>query len=266
MTAIHPARLKHQASVLSEHYQEPERFIPALHKLLEFYADRVRRSGRSGHPPPALPSYRVARPVLSQIVRELKPHLERSPSRGLLLVDALWKEEWLETRLLAGYLIAVIPPINPEPLFKRLKSWALENSEPAVLEGLIHQGLAGLYGDYPEQCEALAAELVSDAPAGGNRAALAALEMLVNQPSYGNLPFVFRTLERFLQQNPEPRRELISLIKRLAQVSEQETFFFLHKQTRPKPSQELKRVIRRCLPFFSEENQIRLREILRSGR
>jgi hypothetical protein len=266
MTAIHPARLKHQTAALRAHYLKPDRFIAELHKLLDFYADRVRRSGQSGHPPPALPSYRVPRPVLSQVVRELKPELESRPSRGLLLVDALWKEEWLETRLLAGSLIAVIPPINPEPLFKRLKSWAVENREPAVLEGLIHQGLAGLYGDYPEQCEALAAELISDAPDSGNRAGLAALEMLVRQPSYGNLPFVFRSLERLLEGDPEPRRELISLMKQLVQASEQETFFFLQKLTRPEPSQELQRVIRRCLAFFSEENQIRLREILRSGR
>ena len=266
MTAINPARLKMQTAALSEHYRDPDLFRLELHKLLDFYADRVRRSGRSGHPPPTLPAYRVPRPVLSQIIRELKAPLERHPSRGLLLADELWNEEWLETRFLAGALLGIIPPINPEPLFKRIKTWALENQERAVLEGLIHRGLAGLYQKYPERVEALTAELNAGEGSEGARAALTGLEMLINQPAFANLPFVYQELSQRLRRDPEPRRELISLLKKLIQVSERETLFFLQKHLKSEPSREMERIVRRCLPVFSEEHQTELRQLLRKNR
>ena len=103
MTAINPARLKIQCAELSENYSNPAKFIPGLHDLLGFYAARIRQTSLS-HTPLTLRAYQVPAPVLRALVIELEEYLEENPSHGLKLIDALWKEEWVEFRQLAIYL------------------------------------------------------------------------------------------------------------------------------------------------------------------
>ena len=64
MPAIQPARLKQQAVLLAQQFDNPVAYVRSLHHLLDFYADRAHRPGQSGKPAPLTSAYRVHPPVL----------------------------------------------------------------------------------------------------------------------------------------------------------------------------------------------------------
>ena len=54
MPAIQLARLKIQVTELLKYFSVPKDFLRELHAMLDFYADRTRRSGQSGKPRPLI--------------------------------------------------------------------------------------------------------------------------------------------------------------------------------------------------------------------
>ncbi len=148
MTAINPARLRIQSVELSEKYSDPDAFVLKLHDVLDFYAVRVRKN-KITRTPLLLHSHQVAPPVLRAIEAELKDPLNTQPSQGILLIDTLWKEEWIETRTLAISLLGELPPINPESIFKRLKSWLSDSKSDTIRILLPTRGLSRLAEENP---------------------------------------------------------------------------------------------------------------------
>lgn len=263
MTAINPARLKTQVAELTAHYGESEPFIRRLHQLLNYYADRVRRPGLSGAPGPALPAYQVPQPVIRSVVREVEPLLKRSPSRGLLLVDALWEEDWLEMKTFAGSLLGRIPPLNAGPLIKRFRSWALDCQERQILQVLGDEALANLRAQHPEVVLSLVKELLSNHQRQGRIIALYILLPLARDKSFHNLPLIFQALESYLGKEEGLRKELVSLLNALIKRSPSETYFFLQAQFPGAAQPQMTRLIRGILPQFSPQRAQDLQEMIR---
>ena len=71
MPAINPARLKQQAALLADHFDSPAAFVRSLHHLLDYYSERVQRTGQAGVMPTLLPAYRVRPQVLRLVLQEL---------------------------------------------------------------------------------------------------------------------------------------------------------------------------------------------------
>ncbi len=101
MPAIQLARLKIQVTELLTHFQEPLDFLREFHSMLDFYADRTRRSGQSGKPKPLIRAYNVPRQVMRRIASDITPLVIADPENALLLADQLWGDGWYESRLLA---------------------------------------------------------------------------------------------------------------------------------------------------------------------
>ena len=81
--------------------------------------------------------------VLRQIETELGPVAEKQPIQALELADALWDEGWLETRLLAAFLLGRIPP-QEERLLARLTAWTQAVRDPSVRAALLTTSLTRL--------------------------------------------------------------------------------------------------------------------------
>src|SRR5258706_14991928 len=108
--AIDIARLKIQAAVLVEKFDQPAVFLKVLHEILDHYADRTMRIGVVASPVSVLPAYRAPQAVLRQIEMELAPLAGAFPEQAMALTDALWKDGYLETRLLAAILLGRVHP------------------------------------------------------------------------------------------------------------------------------------------------------------
>lgn len=263
MTAINPARLKKQIAETKSHFREPGEFIVQLHKLFNYYADRVRRMGQSGSSPPSLPAYHVPLPVMRSLVRELTSLLERSPSRGLLLVDALWVEEWLEMRLLAAWLLGKIPALNPGPIRRRVLAWLATCQEKQIRRALMDQSLESLRERHFTAVTSLLDTLMEEGKRDKRQAVLYGLQGLINQEGFSNLPLIFNHLKSILGKMEGLRGDIVPLIRGLIPISERECFYFLQKQFPTAAQPQMTRVIRQCLNDFSADYQQQLRQLLR---
>ena len=264
MPAIDLARLKKQTARLADSFDEPSVFLRELREVLEFYVNRTLRS-QSVAPSSVLPTYRTPVVVLRQIEKELGSLAEGQPVRALELADALWDEGWLETKLIAAFLLGRIPP-QEERLLARLTAWTQAVRDPEVRAALLTTSLTRLRRETPDLFLILVKEWLHPARQRMWSNGIQALMPLISSPDFDNLPPIFEIVEPILKTSPATLQyDLQELIIVLFEASPDETTFFLQeiiKGTRsPLPSIAL----RRMSPELPQELQISLREILRQA-
>jgi len=155
MPAIDLSRLKKQTAQLVDLFGQPVEFLRAHREVLDFYVNRTLRS-QSVAPSSVLPTYRTPTVVLRQIENELGPVAGKQPIQALELADALWDEGWLETRLLAAFLLGRIPP-QEERLLARLTAWTQAvRLNPGEFDALVLPGGSQGAHDLMERREVLA--------------------------------------------------------------------------------------------------------------
>ena len=265
MPAIDLARLKKQTAYLADIFGEPSAFLRELREVLEFYVNRTLRS-QSVAPSSVLPTYRTPVVVLRQIEKELGPIAEKQPLQALELADALWDEGWLETKLLAAFLLGRIPP-QEERLLARLTAWTQAVRDPEVRAALLTTSLTRLRKETPDLFLVLVKEWLHPARQRMWSNGVQALVPLISSPDFDNLPPIFEVVEPIIKTSPATLQyDLQELIITLYEASPDETTYFLQqilKETRnPLPSVAL----RRMAPELPQELQASLREIFRQAR
>ena len=73
MPAIQLSRLRKQAENLPQFFNNPEKLTQEIIDLFEYYSDRTFRPGVVGRPIPIINSYKIATPVLQEILAVLSP-------------------------------------------------------------------------------------------------------------------------------------------------------------------------------------------------
>ncbi|MEA2008008.1 MAG: DNA alkylation repair protein [Chloroflexota bacterium] len=267
MPAINPAHLKTHCAEIGHYFTDPQQFIAKLHGLLNFYADRIRRPGEAGTPPPLIPAYHVPAPVLRYLEREITPRVTQYPQAALSLTDALWSEEWLETRLLAAAILGRVPPISPNPILERVQKWGAGCKESLLQKALFTQGISQIREHYQEEFLRVINNLLENPEKDAQREGLYALIPLLEDANFQNLPVVYRMLSNLLKnEETGSQSEIVAVVRALAKRSEQETVFFLQEKLLTAAEPRITRVVRLSLPFFSEKYQKRLKGKLREGR
>ena len=262
MPAIDLARLKKQTAYLADVFSEPSAFLHELREVLEFYVNRSLRS-QGVAPSSVLPTYRTPVVVLRQIEKELGSAAEKQPISALELADALWDEGWLETKLLAAFLLGRIPP-QEERLLARLTAWTQAVRDPEVRAALLTTSLTRLRKETPDLFLILVREWLHPARQRMWSNGVQALVPLISSPEFDNLPPIFEIVEPILKTSPATLQfDLQELIITLYEASPDETTYFLQqilKETKsPLPSVAL----RRMSPELPQELQSSLREMLR---
>ena len=263
MPAIDLARLKKQISLLADIFDQPEEFLREHREILDFYVNHTLRS-QGVAPSSVLPTYRTPPVVLRQIETTLGRVAEAQPVQALELADALWDEGWLETRLLAAYLLGRIPP-QEERLLARLTAWTQQVRDPDVRAALLTTSLSRLRNETPDLFLILVKEWLHPARQRMWSNGIQAIVPLVNTPDYDNLPPIFELAEPIVKSAPAALQfDMQELLTTLYNASPDETIFFiaqiLKKTKSPLPAVSL----RRMLPNLPETLQADLREILQS--
>jgi len=262
MPAIDLTRLKKQTAHVADIFDQPAEFLREVREILEFYVNRSLRS-QGVAPSSVLPTYRTPPAVLRQIEKELGPVAEKQPLQALELADALWDEGWLETRLLAAFLLGRIPP-QEERLLARLTAWTQTVRDSSVRAALLTTSLTRLRQETPDLFLVLVKEWLHPARQRMWSNGIQALVPLISSPDFDNLPPIFEIVEPILKASPATLQfDLQELIITLFEASPDETTYFLQqilKETKsPLPSVAL----RRMSPELPQELQSSLREMLR---
>ena len=262
MPAIDLARLKIQAVHLSDKFEDPVAFVHDLNELLNSYTNRTIRSTQTAQRL-SLPTFHTPGPVLHQIQSELDPLAASHPAQAITLVNALWKEKFLEARLLAAHLLGRISPSEALSSLSRLPEWLSQSTDKKVREALLTDSLTRLRRENPEAFFTILEDWLRSAQSSYQVWGLQALIPLVSTAHFENLPAVFRILRpAVLAAGPLTQLELKSLIATLEGVSLMETTVFLREMLSGNPPAMLVRTVHRMLPAFSPELQKALRDIL----
>ncbi|MGE5374389.1 MAG: DNA alkylation repair protein [Bacteroidota bacterium] len=265
MPAIDLARLKKQTAQLADLFDQPPEFLRAHREILDHYVNRTLRT-LSVAPSSVLPTYRTPTVVLRQIETELGPVAGKKPIQALELADVLWDEGWLETRLLAAFLLGRIPP-QEERLLARLTAWTQAVRDPEVRAALLTTSLTRLRKETPDLFLVLVKEWLHPARQRMWSNGIQALVPLISSPDFDNLPPIFEIIGPILKAAPPTLQfDLQELITALYDASPSETTYFLEQTLKATRSPLPSVALRRMLPDLPQELQISLREILRETR
>lgn len=262
MPAIDLARLKKQTAQLADLFDQPAIFLREVREILEFYVNRSLRS-QSVAPSSVLPTYRTPAAVLRQIETELGPIAEKRPIQALELADALWDEGWLETRLLAAFLLGRIPP-QEERLLARLTAWTQAVRDPSVRAALLTTSLTRLRKETPDLFLVLVREWLHPARQRMWSNGVQALVPLISSHDFDNLPPIFEAVEPILKASPATLQfDLQELIIALFEASPDETTYFIQQILKETKNRLPAVALRRMSPELPHELQASLREMLR---
>jgi hypothetical protein len=266
MPAIHPARLKIQVAQLAAQAHEPTTFIRALHNLLDIYADRTYRPGQAAEPPPLLDTYKTPAPVFRQIIQVLNSIAIMTPPSALALCDALWAEPYLEFRLLAVSMLGQIPPVSPESILGRLQTWIESRPEDRLMEALLTWGFSSLRKQVPDVLLELIESWLLAADISTRQVGLKAMLSLLSDPSFDNLPALFRLLGPLLRVVPSPLRlDLLDVLRSMAHRSPQEMAYVLRQNLTATDSSDTPWLLRQVLPEFPPDVQDNLRDWVKTS-
>ncbi|MBT3337891.1 MAG: hypothetical protein HN855_11015 [Anaerolineae bacterium] len=264
MPAINLANLNKETARLADLFDEPAAFIRELREILESYVNRTLRTRDTVTPSSTLPTYRTPPAILRKVENMLRPLATENADEALELADELWDAGSLETRLLAAYLLGLIPPQEGR-LLARLTVWTQKVRDPNVRSSLLTHSLARLRKEAPEDFLSLIAEWLYPHRQQFWSNGLQALLPLVNTASFDNLPPIFDIFEPVLEAAPTMLQEDIEkMLLALYQASPSETTYFIKETLKKSTDQRTAMLLRRLSPTFPPELQDSLQNELKA--
>ncbi len=266
MTAVQLPRLKSQLDELTWKFSRPEDFRRGVNDLFDLYADRSYRAGQMVQSGRGIQAYHIPQLVVRNLEQELIRHIQENPGAALAAADALWKDPYLEPRLVAAYLLGQAPADPPEPVIDRLKDWCKPKLERQALEALLDRGCARLRKEAAPAWFQLLQGWLDTYRSEYEAIALKALLPAVRDREFENLPPVYQMVSPLMQSSSTGLLgELEAIIGALARRSPTETAYFLRQVLGTGAGTNTVRLVRRALPVFPAALQEGLKTALKNG-
>lgn len=267
MPAIHPARLQHQAQELAAHCHNPSAFTLEWRHLLEYYSQRTHRPGAKKDKPTAVQRYRISPPVFQAVLAAIEAPIRQDPDKAIPLLQALWEQRILESRLLAAQALGLLPVDRPELVTTLAAEWGRRTREDAVREAVISQGMRRLRREAPLEHFALLEQWFSGDDPADHILGLTAVALLLEETSYEDLPALYRFMRSILPKltnslRPYALRALRAIITR----SPRESALFLERLLEEYEAPPLLWLARHSLDAFPPDVQTRLRRKIQNLR
>lgn len=229
MPAIDLARLRKQAARLADFFFVPDEFIKHLHEILDFYVNYTARKQDALAPGAKLQTYRTPPVIVKQIEQELAGPARQNPDAALDLADRLWDEAFLETHMLAAFLLGQIPP-QEERLLARLTAWTQQMYDASLRAELLDTSLSRMRKEAPEKFLELVGEWLQPQRSRLWSNGLQAVLSAVRDPAFVNLPPVLPLIEPVITEAPAKLQlEIEELVLALYKASPTETTYFLRQ-------------------------------------
>jgi hypothetical protein len=266
MPAIDLARLRKQANRLADFFFLPEDFIKHLREMLDFYVNYTLRKKENIAPGSNLPTYRTPLVVMRQIEKAIGPIATENPHYALELADLLWDEGYIETRLLAAFLLGRIPP-QEERLLARLTAWTQQVRDPSVRGALLTTSLKRMRDETPEEFLIVISEWLHPARQRLWSNGIQALLPMISDPNFENLPPIYELARPIIEAAPGVlQSELGNLITALYLASPSETEYYLREILENSSTPLTAVTLRRILNTFPPGLQATIRDLIRQQR
>lgn len=265
MPSIDLARLRKQVARLADFFFVPDEFVIHLHSMLDSYVDYTVRRQQATAPGLDLRTYRTPPVVMRQIEQELSTLATTPENRdsALDLADRLWDEAWLETRLLAAFLIGSIPP-QEEQLMARLTAWAGQVRDPRLRAELLNRSLIRMRKQAPAMFLDLLGEWLRPERPRFWRDGIQAAISAASDPDFINLPPLLDVVRPVIEEAPSTlQMEIESFVLALFEASPTETKYFLRQVLIESKNPMTAITFRRISPAFPAELKEEVREFIR---
>lgn len=263
MPAIDLARLRKQAARLSDFFFVPDEFIRHLHETLDFYVDRSVRKQQAVAPSAKLQTYRTPFVILKQIEQELIRPSRENADAALDLADRLWDEAYLETRVLAAFVVGQIPPQEVR-LLARLTAWTQQVHDSNLRAELLNTSLSRLRKEAPDTFLELIGEWLQPERTRLWSNGIQAVVSAVSDPQFVNLPPLLKLIEPVVTAAPSKLQvEIEHLVLALYKSSPTETTYFLRQVLSQSEDPMTAITFRRISPSFPPALKEELREFIR---
>ena len=266
MPAIDLARLRKQANRLADFFFLPEDFLKHLREMLEFYVNYTLRKKENIAPGSNLPTYRTPIVVMRQIENAIGAIAAENPHYALELADLLWDEGYIETRLLAAFLLGRIPP-QEERLLARLTAWTQQVLDSNVRGALLTTSFSRMRKETPDEFLIVVGEWLHPARQRLWPNGIQALLPMITDPNFENLPPIFELTRPIIEAAPGVlQNDLANLINAFYRVSPSETEYYLREILENTPNPLTSVTLRRILKTFPPELQASLRGLVQQKR
>jgi hypothetical protein len=197
----------------------------------------------------------------------LKPKVKEHPEISLHLADLLWREGWLECRMIAFAILGWIHPSPSERIKDRLIRWCQVCGGDQVMDEILAEQLVVLWKKSPDLLMTLIDFWLSSSDPASRKWGLRIIPFLAKDPSFNNLPIIFRLLNPFVQDVKQvPNSDLVAAVRGLAKYAPQETSYFLQRSLTTSENPGVYALIRQSMDVFSPSTQGHLRGFLREMR
>lgn len=265
MPSIDLARLRKQVARLVDFYFLPDEFTAHLDDILDSYVDYTVRRRPAAAPGANLRTYRTPSVVVRQIEQALVGLATTSENAEatLNLADRLWDEGWLETRVLASFLLGCLPP-QEEHLLARLSAWTSQVRDGQLRAQLLDSSLARVRKQAPSIFLDLLREWLRPERgpmwSDGIQAAISA----VQDPEFHNLPKLLDVVKPAVEAAPSSLQlDLEALILALHAASPTETAYFVRQVLLETGNPMTAVTFRRMSPAFPDDLKEEIREFIR---
>lgn len=265
MPAIDLARLRKQTNQLADFFFLPDDFIKHLRGILDFYVNHTLHKQENIAPGSNLPTFRTPPEVIRQIENQISILASENPQYALELADKLWDEGYIETRMLAAFLLGRLPP-QEERLLARLTAWTQQVRDPNVRGALLTTSLTRMRKETPEQFLILISEWLHPARQRFWSNGIQALLPMISDPNFENLPPIFELVRPIIETAPGALQiDISNLINALYQASPAETEFILREIIEYSENPLTIVTLRRILNNLPLELRVSLRELVRGN-
>jgi hypothetical protein len=263
MPAVQLVRLKKQLEDLTALFAQPEAFVVRLRSIFEQYGDLTYHAGQATKPASLLLAYRAPAMLMKQLEVNLAPLCGSFPQEALAIIDQLWQDDFLEPRQLACFLLGQTALAPLQAVLNRLESWPKNTTDSQLIDALFSSGSQRLRREAPDRWLDVLRDWMGTSDLPMHKYALIALLPFILDREFENLPVVYNLITPALQQDSDNlQSELQKVLTSLARRSPVETGYFLRQILATNNEPTLQRLIRRCLPSFPLEIQIRLKGAL----
>jgi hypothetical protein len=258
-------RLKSQITGLVWKFTSPEDFRRAVCELFDQYADRAYRAGEVVQAERRALAYHAPPLVLRQLELELSRHISENPEAALSAADALWKDAYLEPRLVAAFLLGQAPVDPPDGVLARLEAWCLPKEDRQALDGLFERGTERLRREQDRHWLGLVQAWLNQNRPPYDSMAMRALLPAIRDRQFENFPPIYQLIGPLLSSNAViVQNNLLEVLEALARRSPTETAFFLRQSISLNPHPAILSIARRTLPALPENVRETLKAALKN--
>ncbi|PKN88261.1 MAG: hypothetical protein CVU46_01720 [Chloroflexi bacterium HGW-Chloroflexi-8] len=265
MPAIQIDRLKSQIQSILEPKFPPEIFLESLRSLMEAHANLAFRTTSESFQKQGLESYQLSPLIINQLQLFFIQFAKANPDIALSYVDIIWSEPVLEMKQMAGIFMSALPVTKIPDILERVIKWSGDTKDKTLRMIIFNESTKTIRDHGLNKW----LDIISGWVNSGNPQmiipAIQAIQVLILDPKFENIPYVFNKISSISSfHNEKITNELSELIQLLILREPIETQFFVKSMLLSQPSPELFRIIRRNLGYFSDEQQEKIRQIMKS--